>query len=147
MATKKTTTKPKAVKKVVKKVVKKEVKEVKAVKKETKVTPKVDNLFAIVKLSGKQFKVMQGVKYTVDRMDLDKGEKFVSEDVLLYSDGTDVKVGKPTVKGAKVEFEVASHKKDSKLRVFKYKAKARYRKTMGHRALITKLLVKKISIS
>ena len=41
-------------------------------------------------------------------------------------------------------FKGLAQKKDKKVDVFKYKAKSRYRKSAGHRSLITKVLVKKI---
>lgn len=110
----------------------------------TSKTSKVN--FAVVKIAGIQLMVKEGVTYKVNRVAQEKGEKLVIDEVLLVSTSEGTKVGKPYVSGAKVEFEVASHKKDRKLRVFKYKAKARYRKTIGHRAFLSKLLVKKIQV-
>ena len=128
--TKKTTTKKPAAKKA-------------PVKKST--TSKKESVdFAVVKVAGTQLLVKEGVTYTVNRVDSDKGAKIVSEEVLLVATDSGAKIGKPFVKGAKVQFEFASHPKEKKLRVFKYKAKARYRKTIGHRSHLSKLLVKKI---
>jgi large subunit ribosomal protein L21 len=126
-------------------------KAVKAAKKSTKAAPKKETKakaskvdFAVVKVAGTQLLVKEGVTYKVNRVEQEKGDKMTSEEVLLVASPDGVKVGTPYVKGAKVEFEVTSHKKDKKLRVFKYKAKARYRKTIGHRALLSKLTVRKI---
>ena len=60
-------------------------------------------------------------------------------------DGEDVKVGNPFVDGSKVELEITSQKKDEKVKVFKFKSKSRYRRTSGHRALITRVAVKNIA--
>lgn len=130
-------------------------KAVKSTKKSTKTAPKASKVaksstkinFAVVKISGTQLMVKEGITYKINRVPQEKGEKIVSEEVMLVSTSDGVKVGKPYVSGAKVEFEVASHKKDKKLRVFKYKAKARYRKTFGHRTLLSKLLVRKIQVA
>jgi large subunit ribosomal protein L21 len=63
----------------------------------------------------------------------------------MISDGSDIKIGEPYIKDAKVTLEVSSQKKGEKVKVFKYKAKSRYRRSYGHRPAITRVLVKKIS--
>ena len=105
---------------------------------------KNDEKFAVIKLGGTQLKVYEGVEYEVNKLDAKKGEKIEVTDVLLISDGKDTKVGEPLVKGAKVVLEVVAQKKDKKVDVFKYKAKSRYRRSRGHRALISRVLVKEI---
>jgi large subunit ribosomal protein L21 len=113
-----------------------------AIKETTKEMPES---FAVVEVSGIQLKVVEGKKYDVDHISVEKGEKVVLDKVLLVSDGKDVKVGKPYVEGAKVETVVDAQKKDKKVDTLIYKAKSRQRTQSGHRALITRLLIKKIS--
>lgn len=100
--------------------------------------------FAVIKIAGTQLKVYEGNEYEVNKLDGNKGDKLEIKDVLLFSDGKDVKIGDPLVKDSKVVLEITSQKKDKKVEVFKYKAKSRYRRSMGHRALITSVLVKEI---
>ncbi len=100
--------------------------------------------FAVIKLGGAQLKVVEGKEYEVNKLDGKKGDKIEISEVLLLADGDDVKIGTPYVEGSKVTLEITSQKKDKKVDVFKYKAKSRYRKSAGHRSLITKVLVKKI---
>lgn len=100
--------------------------------------------FAVIKIGGTQLKVVEGGEYEVNRLDGNKGDKIEISEVLLFADGQNVKVGTPYVDGSKVTLEITSQKKDKKVDVFKYKAKSRYRKSLGHRSLITKVLVKKI---
>lgn len=100
--------------------------------------------FAVIKLAGTQLKVYEGKEYEVNKLDGKKGDKLEITDVLLISDGKDTKIGEPFVKGSKVVLEIVAEKKDKKVDVFKYKAKARYRRSMGHRALIHRVLVKEI---
>jgi large subunit ribosomal protein L21 len=138
---KKETTKKKEPKKSKKTVTKKTAKSKKASKK--KVSGK--DKFAVIELAGSQFKVKQGEQYEVKKLSGNKGDKIEIENVLMISEGDDVKVGKPYVEGAKVTLEITSQKKGEKVKVFKYKAKSRYRRTYGHRPLITRVLVKKIS--
>lgn len=64
--------------------------------------------------------------------------------VLLISSGDQVKVGSPTVAGAKVLATATAEGKGRKVVVFKFKSKVRYRKKTGHRQLYTELAVDKI---
>lgn len=123
-------------------------KKVVAKKTPAKASPKAaSNVFAVVNVNGKQLKVEVGQKFELNKLDGLKGDKLEITDVLLYSDGKDVKVGAPYVKGAKVTATIDSQKKDKKMRVFKYKAKAGYRRTYGSRAQITRLLIESIIVS
>lgn len=101
--------------------------------------------FAVIKISGAQLKVYEGSEYEVNKLEGNKGDILEIKDVLLVSDKENTKIGNPLVDGAKVTLEITSQKKDDKVRVFKYKSKSRYRKTSGHRALITRVSVKSIS--
>jgi large subunit ribosomal protein L21 len=100
--------------------------------------------FAVIKIAGTQLKVYEGLEYEIDKLDGVKGDTLEISDVLLVVDGEDIKMGDPLVKDSKVVLEITSQKKDKKVDVLKYKAKARYRRSYGHRALITRILVKEI---
>lgn len=100
--------------------------------------------FAVIKLAGVQLKVYEGKEYEVNKLEGVKGDTLEIKDVLLVQNGEETKVGTPLVDGAKVVLEITSQKKDDKVRVFKFKAKSRYRRTKGHRALITRVAVKSI---
>ena len=102
-------------------------------------------MYAIVEISGKQYKVSEGDIVFVDRMDsLELGASVTFDKVLLVSDDKGVTVGEEFVKGAKVEATVISHGKDKKVLVYKYKAKKNERKTKGHRQANTKIQIEKI---
>ncbi len=68
-------------------------------------------------------------------------------DVLLVADdaGKDVKVGAPTVAGAKVAAKVVTHGRADKVRVVKYKPKVRYKRTVGHRQPFTEVKIERIA--
>ncbi len=105
-------------------------------------------MYAIVEISGKQYKVQEGDIVFVDRMeDLEEGAKVTFDKVLFISDGKKITVGKDTVKGAKVEATVVGHGKNKKIIVYKYKAKKNYRKTQGHRQPYTKIQIESIITS
>ena len=100
--------------------------------------------FAVIQISGTQLKIFEGKEYEIEKLSGNKGDKIEVTEVLLVNDGKETKVGEPFVKDAKVELEITSQKKGEKIHGLKYKAKSRYRKSYGHRAEITKVLVKKI---
>ncbi|MDR0462688.1 MAG: 50S ribosomal protein L21 [Pseudomonadales bacterium] len=101
--------------------------------------------YAVVKLQGKQYKLVEGEKITVDLMEVEVDKTFDAEEVLLIVDGDKEKIGTPTVKGAKVTLKVLENGRGAKLRVFKYKSKSKYRRTRGHRQSQTNLEVLKIA--
>lgn len=100
---------------------------------------------AIIQLQGKQFNVSEGDIIVVDRLEDESKKKIDVTDVLLITDDKKTDVGTPIVKGAKVTLDVIEHGKGDKIRVFKYKSKSKYRKTIGHRQYQTTLKVVKIA--
>lgn len=87
---------------------------------------------AVIKVGGKQYLVAEKETLLVDL--LPEGTEELELDALLVIDGDDIKVGTPTVKGAKVKAKVtAPLVKGDKIRIIRYKAKKRVHKEMGHR--------------
>ena len=97
--------------------------------------------YAVIKISGHQYKVSEGEELLVDKI---KDEKKPAE-VLLVSDGEKLSLGKPSVVGAKVTFKILGEEKGEKIEVIKYKSKSRYRRHTGFRALYTKIQILKIT--
>jgi large subunit ribosomal protein L21 len=89
---------------------------------------------AIVKISGKQYRVAEGARLTVDRLGSKVGDEVSFGDVLVLTDGAKATFGTPTVDGAAVTVRVVAATRGPKLIVYKYKAKKRYRRTQGARA-------------
>jgi large subunit ribosomal protein L21 len=92
--------------------------------------------YAIVQIGGKQYRVAEGDSLTVNRIadELRSKDTVTFDEVLLVHSETDTKIGTPFVTGAKVVCKLTTpDQKGDKLRVFKFKSKSRYRKTMGHR--------------
>ncbi len=101
------------------------------------------DMYAIVDVKGKQYKVEQDKLIKVDKIDAEPGANLEFDTVMLFSD-QEVKVGAPYIAGAKVKAVVENHVKGKKLIVFKYKSKKNYRRTYGHRQQYTTLRVKEI---
>ena len=103
-------------------------------------------MYAVIDACGKQYKVAEGDLVFVEKLEANEGEKVTFDNVLLVSDGDKIKVGNPTVKGAKVEATVVKQGKAKKIVVFKYKAKKNERKKQGHRQPYTQVKIEKISV-
>lgn len=100
-------------------------------------------MYAIIKTGGKQYCVEEGKVITIEKLDVEAGAEVAFDEVLLVSDDS-VKIGQPTVAGAKVTGKVLEQGKGAKLRIFKYKAKSNYRRRQGHRQPFTKVQIEKI---
>lgn len=101
-------------------------------------------MYAIVEISGHQFKISKGDKIYVNRMESEEGSEISLENVLLVDNDGDIKVGKPNVENASVSAEVIEHVKDDKVLVFKKKRRKGYKKLRGHRQYLTKIEIKEI---
>ena len=100
-------------------------------------------MYAIIKTGGKQYCVEEGKVITIEKLDVEAGAEVAFDEVLLVS-GDSVKIGQPTVAGAKVTGKVLEQGKGAKNRIFKYKAKSNYRRRQGHRQPFTKVQIEKI---
>lgn len=100
--------------------------------------------YAVIKASGKQFKVSEGDEIKLDKLQSKPKDKITFDEVLLVVDKEKVTIGQPFVKGVKVSGEVVAQKKDKKIRVSRFKAKSKYRKVTGHRSSITMVKITKI---
>lgn len=102
--------------------------------------------YAIVECGGKQYKAVEGDAIEVDLLEIEPGQPYKLDSVLLLVDGDQVSVGTPVVTGAKVNATVVSHIKGPKVIIFKYRPKKRIRVKTGHRQQYTRLLVNTIEV-
>ncbi len=102
--------------------------------------------YAIIESGGKQYKAVEGTAIEVDLLPVEVGEHVDLNQVLLFVDGDEVKVGAPEITGAKVKTTVVSHVKGPKIIVFKYRPKKRIRVKTGHRQQYTRLMVNSIEL-
>jgi large subunit ribosomal protein L21 len=98
-------------------------------------------MYAILQQSGHQYRVSPGDRLVVDRLTAEVGSVVALEPVVLVQNDDGTQVGTPVVEGARVAVVVVGHPKGAKIRVFKYKAKKHYRRTHGHRSLLTEVRV------
>ncbi len=102
-------------------------------------------MYAIVNIAGQQFKVSQDAPVFVHRLDANEGDSVSFDQVLLVDNNGSVKVGAPTVSGAKVTAKVLAHVKGDKVLVFKKKRRKGYQKLNGHRQSFTKIQIESIT--
>ena len=95
-------------------------------------------MYAIIRTGGKQYKVAAGDEILIEKLEAAVDAE-VEFDVLLVSDESGVKVGKPVLDGVKVKGKVLEHGKGKKVVVFKYKPKKNIRTKRGHRQPYTKV--------
>ncbi len=97
-------------------------------------------MYAIVETGGKQFRVEEGVKICVEKLDAAVGSE-ISLDKVLMIGGESVNIGAPYVDGAKVKAQVLDHGRGAKILVFKKWRRNDSRKLQGHRQPFTALKI------
>lgn len=102
--------------------------------------------YAVIALSGHQYQVEENQVITVDKLGQEEKSVGSVPNVLLCVDDKDIKIGQPFLENVRVDFDVVKNYQGKKLRVFKYKAKSRYRRTQGFRPQLTDIKITKIAI-
>ncbi len=104
-------------------------------------------MYAIVKTGGHQYKVAVGDRLNVEKIPAETGAEVELNEVLMVSgEDNQVTVGAPMIAGARVTATVVDQHRGDKILVFKYKAKKRYRRRMGHRQDLTRLAITAITL-
>jgi large subunit ribosomal protein L21 len=104
-------------------------------------------MYAIVNISGKQFKATEGARVRVPRQTGEAGTKVTFDNVLLVHDGTSTQIGTPTVSGATVTATVIDHGRERKILVYKKKRRKGYQRKNGHRQWFTEVEIQTIQAS
>ena len=103
-------------------------------------------MYAVIKTGGKQHRVTEGDVIAIEKINGDRGEAVVFDQVLMVEKEGDIRIGRPIVEGAKVVGEIIAQAKAAKLIVFKMKKRKGYRKKTGHRQQLTSTKIREISI-
>jgi large subunit ribosomal protein L21 len=102
-------------------------------------------MYAIVEIADKQFQVTKDELINVPFLQKKVGDKLELDRVLMFSDGSKVKIGKPLIKGAKILAEVIEHGRDKKVIVFRKKRRKGFKVKKGHRQHFTKIKISNLS--
>ena len=104
-------------------------------------------MYAIVNISGKQYKATQGAKLRIPRQSGDSGAKLYFEEILLINNGDSTQIGEPNVVGAKITATILNHGRERKILIYKKKRRKGYQRKNGHRQWYTDVEVQKIQLS
>jgi len=86
-------------------------------------------MYAILQQGGRQYRVSPGDRLLVDRLTAEVGSVIGLEPIVLLDGGDGAQFDPTKLVGSRVAVTVVGHPRGVKLRVFKYKAKKRYRRT------------------
>ncbi|MBT0585397.1 50S ribosomal protein L21 [Alteromonas oceanisediminis] len=102
-------------------------------------------MYAVFQSGGKQHRVAEGQTVRLEKLEVAPGESIDFEDILMVSNGDDVKIGTPSVAGAKITAEVVTHGRGEKVNIVKFRRRKHSRKQMGHRQWFTEVKITGIS--
>jgi large subunit ribosomal protein L21 len=103
-------------------------------------------MYAIVEIAGKQFLAEKNKTLKVPLLQQAVGDSVEFDQVLMLHDGDNVKMGRPVVKGAKVEAKIVDHGREKKKIVFKKKRRKGYKVKNGHRQYFTRIRVENVTV-
>ncbi|MFA6618717.1 MAG: 50S ribosomal protein L21 [Candidatus Neomarinimicrobiota bacterium] len=104
-------------------------------------------MYAIVEISGKQFKVAKSDVVKIPLQNAAPKDKLKFSNVLLVDDKGKVTIGTPFVKNATVSATVVEHGRDRKIIVFKKKRRKDYEVKRGHRQAYTMINIDSITVA
>ncbi|MCU4674412.1 50S ribosomal protein L21 [Catenovulum sp. 2E275] len=102
-------------------------------------------MYAVFQSGGKQHRVAEGQTVRLEKVELEAGASIEFSEVLLISNGEDIKIGAPYVDGGKVTAEVVSHGRGEKVKIVKFRRRKHSRKQAGHRQWFTEVKITGIS--
>jgi large subunit ribosomal protein L21 len=102
-------------------------------------------MYAVIEAGGKQHRVIEGETLKLEKIEAATGDTIEFDKVLLVGSGEEVKIGKPTVDGAKVTAEIIAQGRHKKVTIIKFNRRKHYRRQAGHRQWFTEVKITGIS--
>ncbi|MBN1863786.1 MAG: 50S ribosomal protein L21 [Victivallales bacterium] len=102
-------------------------------------------MYAVISTGGKQYRVMKDDVIDIERVEGDPGKEVSFGEVLAIGEGGSIEIGTPLLASATVEGKILEHFRGKKLVAFKMKRRKSYRRKIGHRQELTKVLIEKIN--
>jgi len=96
-------------------------------------------MYAVFVSGGTQYRAAKGDVLRLEKIQADEGATVEFDEVLLVGEGTDVKVGNPTVSGTTVSGKVVRQGKSRKVSVVKFKRRQNYLRQGSHRQFFTEV--------
>jgi len=98
-------------------------------------------MYAVIVTGGKQYKVREGERLKVEKLEIATGETITFDRVLLVGKDENVQIGTPVVEGAKVTGEVVAQGRHKKIRIIKFRRRKHHMKQQGHRQWFTEIKI------
>ena len=95
-------------------------------------------MYAVMVTGGKQYRVMQGEKLRVEKLEVEAGSEIKFDTVLMLGDADGIKLG-DALKGASVTAKVVAHGRADKVRIIKFRRRKHHMKRQGHRQYYTEI--------
>jgi large subunit ribosomal protein L21 len=102
-------------------------------------------MYAVIESGGRQYRAEEKSVLRVEKLTAEVGDEVKIDRVLLLSDGTAVRVGRPFVEGVTVTARVLRQGRGKKIHGFTYKPKKHSARRFGHRQAFTEVVIEKIS--
>ena len=103
-------------------------------------------MYAIILDGKRQLKVSQGDRIDIDlRKDLNSGDSIEFSDVLAIGGDDGLRLGTPSIDGAKVIAKVISVEKGDKIYIEKFRRRKNYHRRTGHRQKYTRIEIDSIA--
>lgn len=103
-------------------------------------------MYAVLETGSKQYRVAAGETLEIERLDVEAGQPYTFDRVLLINNEGSVSVGAPVVANATIVADVVEHLRGPKKVAFKMKRRKGYHRTVGHRQELTKIRIKEINV-
>tara|TARA_Y100000994_G_scaffold238664_1_gene231452 strand:+ start:551 stop:961 length:411 start_codon:yes stop_codon:yes gene_type:complete len=103
-------------------------------------------MYALVNISGTQIKIEEGVNTRIPLQKNKIGSKIKLDNVLLFDDGKNKKIGNPYIKSLSFDAKIISHNEDKKILVYKKKRRKGYEKKLGHKQKFSVIKVDKLLV-
>jgi large subunit ribosomal protein L21 len=102
-------------------------------------------MYAVFRSGGKQYRAAKGDVLRLEKIEAEEGATVKFDEVLLVGEGSDIKVGKPTLSGGTVSGKVVRQGKSQKVPVVKFKRRKNYLRQGTHRQFFTEVEITAIA--
>lgn len=97
--------------------------------------------YAIIRTGGKQYRVNEGDRLRIEKLNAEVGQEVSLDDVLAVGEGAELNFGKESLDGSIVKAKVLRHGRGTKIRIWKFKRRKGYECRMGHRQDFTEVQI------
>ncbi len=102
-------------------------------------------MYAVFRSGGKQYRAAKGDVLRLEKIEAEEGATIKFDQVLLLGEGSDIKVGSPTLVGSSVSGKVVRQGKSKKVPVVKFKRRQNYLRQGTHRQFFTEVEITAIT--